>query len=119
MCSKVCVRLAVESYHLLSPCVGHAGQNARFCYGRIILVAKNAGNRNPLMTKTSHEQTSRLIVSHNPHRQNVDTKIGKIVHRVCASAGNNGAFAMAKNENRGLARYTRDFAEDEFVGDHV
>src|SRR6266700_3762118 len=119
MRSKIRVWLAVESHHLLSPGVRHAGQNARLGHGRVILVAKNAGNWNSFVAETFHEQTSRLVVSHDPHWQNADAQIGKIVHRVCSAAGKNGAFAMAKDEHRRLARDARDFAEDEFVGDHV
>src|SRR6266700_6787096 len=102
MRSKIRVWLAVESHHLLSPGVRHAGQNARLGYGRVILVAENAGNRDAFVAKTSQEQTSRLIVSHDPHWQNADAQIGKIVHRVCSATGNNGAFAMTKNEHWSL-----------------
>src|SRR5439155_6879005 len=116
---KLCVWFTIQSYYLLSPCVRHATEDARFGDGGIVLVAQDPGDRNPLMTEASQQQSAGLVVADNSNRQNVDAQVCQIVHRVGAAAGNNCAFAMSKNEDWGLTRDAGYFAEYEFVGDHI
>ena len=112
-------RLTIELYDLLSPGVGHASEDARFGDGRIIFVAQNSGDGNSLVAEASQEQSAGLIVTYNPNGQHIDAEICEIVHGVCAASGKDSAFAMAEDEHRSFAGHTRDFAEYEFIGDHV
>ena len=71
------------------------------------------------MAEGAEQQAPGIVVADNSNRKHVDAEIGKIVDRVGAAAGDDGALAMPQDEHRRLAGDARNFAEDKFVRDHV
>ena len=71
------------------------------------------------MAECLKQHASRLIITDDSHRQNVDAQIREIVDCVRAAAGNDAAFAMLQDQDRSLARDPRDLAKNEFVGHQI
>ena len=103
----------------LDKCVRQARQNAGFGYSRVVFVPLNSGYRNALVTEGTQQQAPRLVIAENTDRKHVDAEVGKIIDRIGSASRNNRALTMGQNKHRRLARHARNFAENEFVRDHV
>src|SRR5437763_862997 len=113
------LRLTVDSYHLLAPGVCHARKNARFCYCGVVLVFQNTRDWNAFVPKAAQQQATGIVVADDSYGKNINPEVCKIVCRVSAAAGNDGALAVTQNQDGRLPRDARDFAEDKFVCNHV
>ena len=71
------------------------------------------------MAESAQQQLSRLVVTHDPNRQDVDSEVGKVADRIGAAAGNDLAIAVLQNQHWRFARDARYFAEHELIGDKI
>src|SRR6266567_7149343 len=116
---RCCLRLAVDSDHLLPPCMRHSGDNPRFCDRCGVLVFEDSSDGNPLMAEAAEQQAAGVVIADDAYRKNIDAEGGEIVHCVGSAARKHGAFAVPQNENRGLAGHPGYLAKNKLVGNHV
>jgi hypothetical protein len=112
-------RLAIHAYDLLTAGVRHSGEDARLRHGVEALQFLYPRDRNMLVPEALQQHLAGFIHADCAYGQHIDTEIREIVGRVGAATWHDSAVAMLQNQNWGLARDTRNLAEDEFVGYHV
>src|ERR1700692_1317536 len=113
------LRLAIPPPHLLPRVVRHARQNPRLRHRRIRLVLNHAADWDALVAKTLHEQSSRFVVANCADRQHVYSQIDKIINRIGTAPRQHGTLAMLQDEHWSLARHSRDFSVNKFIGDQI
>jgi hypothetical protein len=69
--------------------------------------------------RKSRRPGSRFVVPDHADRQHRNSEIGQVVDGIAGAARHHRTFAMAQDQHRGLARYPRNLAVDELVGDQV
>jgi len=72
-----------------------------------------------LWRKARRQQLSRLVVTHDPDRQDVHSEVGKVADRIGAAAGDDLAIAVLQNQHGRFARDARYLAEDKLIGDQI
>jgi len=113
------MRLAVDAQDLLADGVRPARENAGFCGRGPAFDAENAGDFDALVSKILDEGVSSRVVTDRSDGMDACTESRKIVGGVGAAAGKKVRFAVTEDEDRSLARDTRDLAELKFVGDKI
>ena len=71
------------------------------------------------MTEIPQQEPTSFVVAHDTDRENVDSKIGKIVGGIGCAARQDSAVAVFQDQYRRFARHARDFAKYKLVGHEV
>src|SRR5882762_1287757 len=111
--------LMIDSHNLLSRCVRHAGEDARFCDRGVALIFQYSTYRNAFVPKVFNQQPSGFVVPYYSHWQYVDSQVGKIIDGIRPASGKDSAFAMLQDQDRGLARNARDLPEHKLIRNQV
>jgi len=72
-----------------------------------------------LVPKTFAAKASRLVVSGYAYGEDVVAEVSEILDGVRSASGEDCSVAVLQDEHGSFAGDTRDFAEDEFVGDQI
>ena len=112
-------RFVVDAQNLLSHGVRPAGEKAALGGGSPAFHAENAGDIDSLAAEMSDQRLSRGIIADRGNRQDSGAERREVVGGVGSATGNNLSLAMLEDQDRRLARDTRDFAILEFIGDEV
>src|SRR5260370_26666823 len=106
----------VDPQNLLSYGMRPASEKAAFGWRRPALHAENAGDIDSLVAEMGNQSVSRTIIAHRSDGQDSRAERREVVASVGAAARHNLSFAMFEDQDRRLARDTRDLAILEFIG---
>src|SRR5260370_25112995 len=109
----------VDAQNLLSYGMRPASEKAAFGWRRPALHAENAGDIDSLTAKMSDQRISRGVIANSADGQDSRAERREVVGGVGAAARHNLSFAMFEDQDRRLARDTRDFAILEFIGHEI
>ncbi len=113
------LRFAIDAQHLLSDGVRPAREKARLRRSGPTLDAENAGDVDAFASEVGDQRVACGVVSDGGDRKHARAEGGEIVGGVCAAAGNETRFAVAKDQDGRFAGDAGDFAELKFVGDEI
>src|SRR6267143_896914 len=109
-------RFVVDAQNLLSHGVRPAGEKAALGGSSPAFHAENPGNIDSLAAEMSDQRLSRGVIADHGNGQDLGAESRDVVGGVGSAAWNNLSLAMFEDQDRRLARDTRDFAILEFIG---